>query len=822
MFTSDREKRSEAETVQVLQLSGLEILDVGKNRITTIPEDINRLASLKCLAMSRNRITRLPLSIGEMTCLNKLKFDENPLEFPPPEVYSLEQNSLITASEVQKESVVCAEVKKYLRECSKERVKTEVEGDMRFGLEKTARKGSRLMRTFSESNVETPRPPKRTLGGRFPVRPSISGIEPGELNVDHVSMPPPPIPQRSNARNSIYQNYPVSRRPGLAPLSAEGERNRSRSETVTSASSRSKRLGFLGRSDLVRKNVDSATTVTNTGTLKPKHFRGSSHASALHTVQTSSGGETSSGPGSPIDGPSTSRLMMPSRRLSSLPENRRASRTDNSIVKSARRIVFALYQLNRPVDDVIRVISTGSPKKSIVEKAHFAANTQVKELDRQLHRLDNRAEDEEGQEDLESLRDILKKSIQCLREYRNVSSELRLNARKMTKHGDPMFLRALMLQAYGCLIEVRNAVAIHEAQVRTPVKTPRASRAISSRSVTPTQAKPITNRRVRAGTILRPGKINTGSVPPPVPLIPGAVSRTSTMTSLSAVTPRSGESFSGLASAPMSRSNTMQSQANGVDEVREFEQIYSKLSKACDEASNVLPSCRMEFAMRKDGAARSMPVAITHQLNLVLSKCEGAINAMLALQDKLKMVKLKDPALRHHRDFWQLCDAFVRVRLSYLHTTPLPVPPGNLSNRSSTPADRKKQAWGDLALELRNIANQGHETSKLKISMRPAHKAVKEAGSAIHASPLYQRAHAAPIVTSPAYSASSSYIAQPGSSYASTPVPATPLSAALGPAALATVPSTPGLLPPAEYFAVERERSDTMGSRMYGRRDGVR
>ena len=43
------------------------------------------MTSLKFLAVARNKITRLPLALGEMGSLSKLKFDENPIEFPPPD-----------------------------------------------------------------------------------------------------------------------------------------------------------------------------------------------------------------------------------------------------------------------------------------------------------------------------------------------------------------------------------------------------------------------------------------------------------------------------------------------------------------------------------------------------------------------------------------------------------------------------------------------------------------------------------------------------------------------------------------------------------------
>ena len=118
---------------QVLQLNQLEILDVSKNRITAIPEDIKKLTSLKFLAVSRNRITRLPYALGEMSSLGKLKFDENPIEFPPPEALKLTAESSASAFEAEREKDTCQKVKRFLRAAAvKEKLKATSEEDLRY------------------------------------------------------------------------------------------------------------------------------------------------------------------------------------------------------------------------------------------------------------------------------------------------------------------------------------------------------------------------------------------------------------------------------------------------------------------------------------------------------------------------------------------------------------------------------------------------------------------------------------------------------------------------------------------------------------------
>jgi Leucine-rich repeat (LRR) protein len=69
-----------------LQLASLEILDLAKNKLRSLPDEIRSLTSLKVLAVPRNRIERLPTCLGEMSRLCVLKVEDNPLQFPPYEL----------------------------------------------------------------------------------------------------------------------------------------------------------------------------------------------------------------------------------------------------------------------------------------------------------------------------------------------------------------------------------------------------------------------------------------------------------------------------------------------------------------------------------------------------------------------------------------------------------------------------------------------------------------------------------------------------------------------------------------------------------------
>ena len=72
------------------------------------------MTNLRFLAVARNQIRRLPLALGDMN-LVKLKFDENPIEFPPAEALKASVDRTANMSEAEKDRDMCQHVKKYMR-----------------------------------------------------------------------------------------------------------------------------------------------------------------------------------------------------------------------------------------------------------------------------------------------------------------------------------------------------------------------------------------------------------------------------------------------------------------------------------------------------------------------------------------------------------------------------------------------------------------------------------------------------------------------------------------------------------------------------------
>jgi Leucine-rich repeat (LRR) protein len=102
-----------------------------------LPEDINSLSSLKVLAIQRNKIEKLPLSLGDMTSLRMLKFDDNPIVFPPADILQLEPNSVVNASASEAEAQLTVQIKKFLKQAAtaatnRQRLQVESDSDFRY------------------------------------------------------------------------------------------------------------------------------------------------------------------------------------------------------------------------------------------------------------------------------------------------------------------------------------------------------------------------------------------------------------------------------------------------------------------------------------------------------------------------------------------------------------------------------------------------------------------------------------------------------------------------------------------------------------------
>ncbi|QIW98235.1 hypothetical protein AMS68_003753 [Peltaster fructicola] len=753
----------------VLLLSQLEILDLSKNELTVIPETIKAMTSLKFLAIMRNKITRLPLALGEMNNLHKLKFEENPIEFPSMEElhFSTEEKNGTGMQEAEKDREMCQQVKRVLKnKALRQRL-------MRSPSEEEA----------SESSAETPRPLRRTATGRFPVRPSISKIDLSEITRSASNSPP----DTQLTTKPSFAGTPT--KSGTAPQSAplmpsyasNANRTRSESSSSTTASLRARRQGFLpakrnnGLGSVSEAGVHSIRS-SNASTIKATHAYKASTSSTLSGIGSSSGAETSSGPGSPVAG-SNFKLV---------PANRR--QVDHPSTQIQRSPI--------PLRQVAVGVLSGLPKKSNLNRHFVSASARTEQLNSALALLDNHAV--LGEDEAELKRRVMFLVHAAMKSFGSVMECMQTHVQKISTIINPLHTRSLMHQLYATIVEARNVLQLLDMPVKYTsgeIKDmPRQSRLPNPQSTTtPPESRPLTtNRRLRGATILRNEiSVDALRVIPPAKSSEG--SRSNTMTNYSTtVTPASGDSFIQSAALPTRMNNMRAMLSHSSDEqddgTEHFEAIFLKLREACSVAAKTLPNCQHEVNVQIDNTTRDGNRAAVHLWQSALKGYHKISKAHQDLSDRLSAIRLKDPRVRTEKDFWQMCDTFV-------------------------------QSWTEFALSIKKLSQEGFDITTVRSLMKPMQRSVKDLSKTISDSPLYLQAvrstsnggssRLAPPFALSLNTASAQAVAHTGSNPPSAApssgmtvsVPATPLTAALGPAAQATLVSTPGSMAPmADYF----------------------
>lgn len=633
---------------QIFGLTSLEILDVSRNRITSIPKKIANLTSIKVLAIAKNKIEELPICLGDMTSLHVLKLDGNPLKFPPPEACRINSDAQLPADENQRDVAIARQVKEYMKaQASKEKQRRDLE---------KLRVESSGDESWNESNPETPRPSRRTNGGRFPVRPSIGSLD--GFNDSKPGSPgpgvPPPIPTRSHYRNQSSQNngLPVVRRPNISPIAVNNgmnERNRSQSEGSGPATQRQKRMGIY---------TSKASGLGSVDETRANHFRGFSQGYILSGDAASNG---MSGPATAVGyGDSRTARSLASRPLSDVREHKRTSSSPDKVVEAAKNFLYAISQLHDTIGHMVRSIKTATRSKSSARRReefqrHFSETySHVRSLHDCLNRYETLVEEDEDDANRLS-KEIYVHSLNCLELFMHVNLSIAENRTEIAQNADPRIVRTFLFLQQSSLLEMRNACAKLGAQFsEAPAEIGRSDRQDMNSTV---HARPMRNRRYPASPPHRYGQYAT---PPTVLLHSNDTSRTNTLTSISAATPRSGESFS--TSASMSRTNTMTS-IDEQEEENQFETIYAKLKSACDLCISHIREISAHLrggldTMRRDPDNDEMKTKV---MMLLIDKADHVHDTAIPLAGRLSQMQLKDRDSRVSPIFWQQCMNFIKV-----------------------------------------------------------------------------------------------------------------------------------------------------------------
>jgi small subunit ribosomal protein S23 len=232
-----------------------------------------------------------------------------------------------------------------------------------------------------------------------------------------------------------------------------------------------------------------------------------------------------------------------------------------------------------------------------------------------------------------------------------------------------------------------------------------------------------------------------------------------------------------------------------LEEERIFEKIFFQLTSAYTSALQAVPHVSRQFSQCLESAEQGRaPQELCALWSKLIYRCRVCLEISEALHVRLSSMKVKEPGggVRNQREFWQLCKTFI-------------------------------QAFVELVTDMREAKNLRLLPSDIVITLRPVQKASREAGRLIDASPwsyLAELNTSNPTGMYPPqlqthhlqhYSGLSGSTLTNGMSPQSVPLPATPLSAALGPAAQATVPSTPASAYSDRFFAGDVfQRADSL------------
>lgn len=642
----------------------------------------------------------------------------------------------------------------------------------------------------SDGPLDTPRPLKRNLSLRFPVKPSTSGSE-SASDTRSPGVQKPPIPTRSHNRIATNQNdflqSTVLRRPGVAPLSAGNERNRSNSEGVLQATqNKSKRMGIVTKKNVILGPLDEGRVNRNSF-----HYRGQSHGSALRD-KTGNGirnGGTGPLPGSLEYDRQRGTYV---RRLSSLPEQKRKPKSPDSIVEGAKGVLYSLHQVHQHISALILVVKDGTSKRSSLERVYHNATTHLERLDQELHDFET-ASGHNTDEKRRSKSNVRYACNTCIVAYKQVGNLLLCNVSQLVADGDQRYLRTLVLLLYGSLIEARNAcqslgvdfggakmTTNQENRISTIFEEGQRSR---DRSITPTRDRPNPERRWRNGHAMQQSgnitmPVTTGGSHGTVPLYLNSRSRSNSRTSAFsgstantvANTPRSGETFT-LPGTPTTRSRS--NSALGVyatqprlivsdepEKEAQFEKIFLGLKRSVDHGLLALPTLKEQFLRRlRFALAAPNPPEVTDLWAELIKRCQTSLDTGETLKLRLSDIKVNEPNVRD-RDFWQISIRYINAVVN-------------------------------LLVAVRTTKNANLIPVDLLHLIHPVHTCARATLIDISRSPWVRLA----AITEPSPLANKHTRHGAGGSSGSTPspflpsIPATPLSAALGPAAQATVPS---------------------------------
>ncbi|KAL9596896.1 MAG: hypothetical protein Q9179_004460 [Wetmoreana sp. 5 TL-2023] len=823
----------------LFSLPQLEILDLSVNEIQTIPEGLGRMRSLRVLSLAKNKIRNIPPCVKDLDTLIMLKLAGNPLRselaviieakdtYPPYDEATDNERDLFTTLSLKQQLKVEAAVRE-------------------------SGEGS------SEGPLETPRPLMRNGSLRFPIKPNGNDHE-SASEARSPGFAKPPIPARSHFRITSGQNNLMQKsglhRPAPAPLNLGNERNRSNSESVLQGTqnNRSKRMG------MIKKKNDLGTVEENQQKRSSFHLRGQSHASALRDWNHEGDIDgAATGSGHPASQQRPDDLLQPPGTLVPYLDKLRKhwkKQPKPRFIDAAKGVRYSLATFGQCTHSLIDSLPHQSPKQWY--KLRDAQHEATFRMDN-LHHSVKELFGIQAEKSLRSPRRSMKRAISlstnacqsAVAKHIYLCKLLLDQSSQVLADGERMYARTLLWITLGSSVELCHTFARRSRRSKraTITQSPlflkagpvqashRALREepFRDQSLTPTRERPVTAKRVKNWNAPQqptiPSTVKPAAPPQPaVPLYFNGRSRSnsradqyslpsstdSTFAMSPAMTPSSTSQFS-VPGTPLNRSRSSSIAAASAHggrmtpattnmylendyslQTMHFDKVYKFLEETVVHGRKVLPTLEAHFREAFDEALKEADRAVCEEWSKRVRNCKITLELSDILLKRLQAVRHQDPNLRNEKSFWELCKKYLA-------------------------------SISDLLNDVRAGYREGYVRQDIVNLMRPISKASRAAGHEIADSPWMQQ------LVSPASQAFMTAATSPptnngsnsiythhrhrrssgSNSYTTNNVPATPLSVALGPAAQATVPSTPAS---SSSGALERsfqggwgERADTL------------
>jgi hypothetical protein len=786
---------------QICSLPKVQILDLSRNRLTRLPDDIANMKALRVCSVMNNNLEDLPTSLGFLESLRVLKITGNPLNESLRSILDGHDGSP-------------SPLNLPLRENEKEIILLTTRIKLHLKAEKHARGSGG--ESSSESPLDTPRPLKRNVSLRFPVAPPTSGSE-SAADLKSPSLHKPAIPARSHYRVASGQNTQIHsatlRRPGVTPLIINNERNRSNSESVLqqSLSLKNKRMGMITRKTTELGTVDETRANRNS-----YHYRGYSHASVLRDKSTNSARKSGSGSSTPVSPLDAGRQLRPFfRRTPSLLLHKKRAECEDPPFKRSMSIYVSMYHVHSMIGCLLSLMKEGTTKKSSIEKHYVNASISLEVLGKHLNDFSN----EEGTSSLRSIRMATCDSIFA---YYNICKMLWCSIGYVVGATYEPYTRALLLGVYGGMSEARIAFDGLRTKTRaTPTSNPAPSLpslppdpppAYGPTVVTTGKDRPQTVRRAPSETAFRYGNAMKSSSNPyaSVALIGNGRSRSNSRT-----TNPFSSATSSVANTPRSESFTVPPTPNTVsldtpylDPVHDlaFEKIFHDAQAAIKKGLSILPGIATKFRHILEVASTTFAdeviIALWHRLT---TRARNCLEMCEAVQQSLSSTHLNEPGqqtldfmkryCKYAHSYTAMMDVFVeanKIELVDPEIRHLLQPLHSLHQAAVRNIRASPWSWAlnsdeppHLPLkQLPHAINTSYHWNNPNLSHMNMNGRIPYgtywAGNGVNG--VAMNGHHR--TRGDSGSSSSPYIASQ---------PATPMSAALGPAAVATVPRTPAV-----------------------------